>query len=77
MRLPRLSPSVERRSPVLFSANPPRGGLRLQGLEKLLSGDEVDLLITITSCLLKTCSTNSDCAGNGLCTTCSGGVCKN
>jgi hypothetical protein len=77
MRLPRLSPSVERRSPVLSPAGPPRGGLRPQGLAEVLSGEPLTLLLTVSLCALKHCSTNNDCVNNGNCTTCIGGICQN
>jgi hypothetical protein len=77
MRLPRLSPSVERRSPVRSPAGPPGGALGPQWLEAILSGQQVTFLLTVTGCLLKHCSTSNDCANNGACTTCTGGICQN
>ena len=53
MRLPRLSPSVERRSPTPAPAGPVRE-------------DAVRPQI----CVLKLCSSNGDCSGNGRCLSC-------
>jgi hypothetical protein len=77
MRLPWLSPSVERRSPVLSPAGRPRGELRPQWFGAIAAGKKVTFVITIGGCVLKHCTNQSECANYGSCTTCSGGVCQN